>query len=476
MGWPCAGRALFAFLPLFLLFFIPPLSAQTTDFPDHVWMRQANAGSAASSPLSSPPSWVHPVAPTTSQPIEWAFIELSPASPSVDGRVSSLHPPVFFWTWGESHAPFVVSYYTLDSSCGQSKISLSEFGKPALSGTLTWSLPGASVVQPIDDHAPALLQNPLPASAWASLSTTEGQNKSAILPPFSISFSGTVQVPYMKEVEEHYLVKSADAAGNAIESCQSSRSSALVTFALPVHSARAYGVEHGEPLFLKLRPADREQLSLSSGFWRADLSSRLPFSSVLALNGIPISSTRYAHYSMLKDEVGFWSISRQENDTSEWPNKPNDSMSFSPSISTNFSHLFLSPSELDSQGRAFAYQYSQQMLYPFPLGRSNLTLEWSDDFNDKWNASFPLLTRAPSGIAGAVAENATAILADERAHAASLQSSPYRGLIRVLLSNSNSWRGAQADYFQPSSLAPAAGGLLMLGAGLLLMFYLRQKV
>ncbi|MCL6088850.1 MAG: hypothetical protein M1530_01655 [Candidatus Marsarchaeota archaeon] len=420
-------------------------------------MRQANAGAAASSPISSPPSWVHPTTPTTSQPIEWAFIELSPASPSVDDHVSSLHPPVFFWAWGEHHASALTSYYTLNPACGESKISLSEFGKPTLSGTLTWSLPGASVLQPLDNHAPALLQNPLPASAWASLSTTQGPNKSAVLPPFSLSFSGMVQVPYMREVVEHYMLKSKDAAGNTIESCQTSYSSTLVTFSLPVHSARHYGVEHGEPLFIKLRPADREQLSPSSGFWRADLTNRLPFSSLLALDGAHISSTRYARYSMLKDEVGFWSIGRQEN-------------------AGNFTNLFLEPSELDAQGRAFAYQYSQQMRYPFPLGLSNLTLEWSDDFGDKWSASFQLLTRAPSGIAGAEAKNATAVLEDERAPAASAQSSTYPGLIRVFLPSSDSWRGAQADYFQPSSLAPAAGGLLMVGAGLWLVFYLRQKV
>jgi hypothetical protein len=79
------------------------------------------------------------------------------------------------------------------------------------------------------------------------------------------------------------------------------------------------------------------------------------------------------------------------------------------------------------------------------------------------------------------AENASAILADGRIAGAQAlddpktSSSTYPGLIRVFLPSSDFWRNAQADYFQPAMLAPAAGGLLMIVVGAWLVLYLRQK-
>ncbi len=414
--------------------------------------------------------------PTVYQPIEWAFIELSPASPSVNNRVSSLHPPVFFWVWGESHASTLTKTYTIDSQCGDSHISISEFGTHRIEGTLSWSLAGESRTQSLDAHSPQPLSNPLSNSTWKNLSTTPGPNTTANLPPFSISFQGQVVMPYMQEVEEHYLVTYTDSKGNTISHCETAHSSKIVEFALPVGSRRTYGVEHGEPLFLKLRPADKEQLSLASGFERVDISNRLPYDSNIFINSTSISSSRYAHYQMLKDEAGFWSINRTEGADTQWTNAP--ATPFPPSMFINYSNAFLLPVELDAANRSFAYQYFHDMKYPFPLGDAHLNLKWTDDFMDNWSADYDLLTHAPVAVTGTHAEAAGVAAADERLAAPAIQSSSTSrfatGLVKLALPSSSNWRETSAIFFNPVLLPLGIGIIGLAGLGFYVMMRMRK--
>ncbi|VVB57121.1 Uncharacterised protein [uncultured archaeon] len=459
-------------------------AAPLSDFPDHAWMRQANAGAVALSPVSTPPDWVHPMKPTVDQPIEWAFVELSPASPSVEDRVSNLHVPVFFWMWGERHASTLSDTYVIDPECGASTISISEFGAPRVEGTLVWSLAGQSASQSFDSHSAQPVQSPLPNSSWQNLNTTQGENGSAILPPLLISMQGRVVVPYMQEREEHYLVTYTDSHGNTVSHCETNFVSQLVDYSLSVGSQRAYGVEHGEPLFLKLRPADREQLSPSSIFERADISNRRPYESDLALGSAPISSSRYAHYALEKDSAGFWSITRKEitGADTQWKPAPPGSRApnsnaplFPPSLSVNSTDRFLQPAELDAANRSYAYQYFQGLHYPFPLGPSTLVLRWSDDFMDNWSASFPLLTHAPAAIVGVEASNARAQIADVRAAAPPANAQNQTGLLQASLPVSQNWRDTSASFFPPGLLPLGIGTIFIAALGLWLALRLRGK-
>lgn len=456
--------------------------AQISDFPDHNWVYSQNMGVAESSPLSTPPSWVHPTKPSVFQPIEWAFIELSPASPSVGDHISNKHPPDFFWVWGERHAPSLTYTYSLSPSCDPSQIKISEFGKPGISGTLKWSLPGASIVQSLDEHSKPLLANPLAKDAWESLRTAEGENHTPILPLFSISFVGSVSVPYLKEVEEHYLVKSSDAHGNVIEHCESRFSTSVVFYRFPVASSRNYFIEHGDPLFLKLRPADLEQLSLASGFDSAQLSNRRAFSTKFMPNNSLALYTRWAHYSFSKDEVGFWNIERREGVQEKWadgiPSEP-----FLASVKSNSSTFFIEPIELDEKQRSFAYQYFQAIKYPLDLGFLSIAYELEDDFGDHWNSSFLILTRSPSAISGVVMENSSLILQDERLKDLPnaqlqplIQNISKPGLNAQKLPSSDFWRQSLAFYFAQAPVLLERFVFVFLGIFIVLSFWMNRKL
>jgi len=406
--------------------------------------------------------------PGPEQPFYWAYFAFSPASPSVGTHISNLHPPSFFWLWGESHAKSLE--WDEKPSCGQEPdhVELLESGAPRLRGEAIWSLEGEEIRKSLSDSSPEPLQNPLSPSAWSNASVREGANSSPLFSSFSLQFDGSVIMPYWRTELRHVVVKRYDTKGGLIsESCESNYHSSLTDYSYGVASAKSYGVENGALLSVKISPADREQLSIGSALRRVDFSSRRPLLTSISLNSTPISTTRYSDYAYLHDGTGFLFINRTEREPStRWDSPPSSPFSlppssFSPLMSVNSSSFFLCPTALDPFNRTYAYQYQHKLVYPFPLGPSNISLVWQDDFNDKWNASWLLLTRSQTGIVGSDAAGASAVVLDPRAPPAELEKIENGPLLSAKITPTNQMRGAQAFYLPSISLPLLAGGLLL---------------
>jgi len=451
-----------------------PLFAQSASFPNHTAIYRANSALASTEPQGWRPISISSTTPTIEQPFYWAWFSLSPASPSVDSHISNLHPPSFFWLWGESHKSSLRSEYVIDSECGISYAQLDEAGKARLSGEVVWSLENETAVRELTPDSANPLTNPLSLSAWSSASVREGPNLTSIFSKFNINFRGLVIVPYQRTEMRHYLVELTDSFGNRIEKCETDFSSRILDYSYAVGSARSYEVENGALLSVKISPADGEQLSFGSALRRVDISSRRPHMMEVKANHSAISTTHYADYSYLREETGFLFISRQErNATTKW-GQPEVSAPFASSLHANSTSLFLRPTSLDAQNNSFAYQYHSLLTYPFPLGLSNVTLAWQDDFGDVWNASWILMARSHGWIAGTNTDNAMAFHTDARAPPAKVEKKD-GPLPSANLPQSDFWRGAQAFFPSSPSLPLIAGGLLLAPFALWLFLLLKRR-
>ncbi len=424
-------------------------------------MLARNLQAVASLSHEAKPSWVVEEQPSVNQPITWAYFYIGPASPSSSGRVSNLHPPQVFWNWGEHHEAHVEESVQSGPPCdGVITTTLNNPGEPVLSGTLIWSAADKSATAPHSASSPNPALSPLAPTAWldANLHTTEGANRTSILPPLTVSFDGYVNVEY---VRSRYFPRPVyDAKGNFV-GCVPDSSIEIFTASRRLVSSRVWPIEHGEPLFMRLAPADGEQLSLHPNARLLTLANRNARQLSISLNSTSLASSRFTRYEIKSEEFGFVSVRRAEIEAaSEW-NVPASSDTSSYLLEANSTFLYLLPTALDAQNRSFAWQFSQFLRYPLPLGISQLGLALEDDFGNKWNYTWAMRTRAGSGIGGPDAKAASLNLLDSRV---TPQMPSFvdlgGGVFRARLLPSDKWREAQAIFFTPSSLPLIIGGLI----------------
>ena len=421
------------------------------------------------------PSWVVEEQPIVSQPITWAYFYIGPASPSSSGHVSSLHPPQVFWTWGEHHESHVEESHPSGPPCdGVITTTLNSSTDLILTGVMTWSAGNQSASAPHSADSANPATSPLPPAAWldGNLPTGEGTNLTPILPLLNVSFDGYVAVNYTKS--QYYPVVDRDANGNFI-GCHSGSLSEPVSLHRPVHAWRVFSIEHGEPLFMRLEPADGEQLSLHPNARLLTLTNRNPKHLSIFLNNTLLTTSRFSRYDIVSEEFGFESVRRVDIEPqTEWAVPlPPDADSSSYLLDANSTHLYLLPTSLDEQNRSFAWQFSQFLRYPLPLGVSELALRLEDDFGDKWNTTWQMRTRSGTGIGGLNQQSASLHLLDGRVSASLPPADDLGGGVsRSRLPSSDKWREAQAIFFTPSRLPVLLGGIL----GIIICAYLFVKV
>lgn len=457
---------------LFVSLFLSALSsAEPLDSPPHAEVLAHNQQAAASLSHDFKPSWVSEHAPSVEQPITWAYLYLGPASPSVSGRVSSLHPPAVFWTWGEHHESHVEENHTSGPPCNEElKTTLSNPTTPVLTGVMTWSAGTQNISVPYEAQSANPVASPLSSAAWLdeNLPTIQGPNQSSVLPPLTISFDGYVLVNYTRSSES--VVATFD---KGVLTCLLHPTIDNFTASRRVTASRNWSIEHGEPLFMRLEPADGEQLSLHPNARLLTLANRNPQHLSIFLNSTLLAASRFSRYDIASDEFGFESVQRLDIEPmAEWAvSILSDTSTYL--LNANSTFLYLLPTALDEQNRSFAWQFSQFLRYPLPLGVSALGLKMEDDFNDQWNITWQMRTRSASGIGGLESQTASLNLLDARANPLLPPATDLGGgASRARLPPSDQWREAQAIFFTPSRLPLLFGGIF----GILICAYLFVKV
>lgn len=471
-SWASSRLCFFLFTSLFLSALS---SAEPLDSPQHADTLAHNLQVISALPHDTKPSWVSEDVPSVGQPITWAYLYLGPAAPSVSGRVSSLHPPAVFWAWGEHHESHVEESNPSGPPCnGVITTTLNNPSEPVLRGVITWSAGNQSVSAAHPDSSINPAASPLPPAAWLdeNLPTGEGGSMAPILPPLNVSFDGYAQVDYIRS--RYFLRPTYDINGN-FAGCVPDSLVESFTASRRVTASRSWSIEHGEPFFMRLEPADGEQLSLHPNARLLTLTNRNPQHLFIFLNNTLLAASRFSRYQTDSDEFGFESVQRIDiTPVAEWSVQlpsPADPSSYL--LNTNSTFLYLLPTALDGQNRSFAWQFHQFLRYPLPLGVSALGLKMEDDFNDQWNTTWQMRTRSASGIGGLNPQRASLHLLDERVNPPLPPATDLGGGVsRARLPPSDQWREAQAVFFTPSRLPVILGGII----GIIICAYLFTKV
>ncbi len=463
---------LLVYLVIFLvLAFSSSVFANLYDSPPHASVLANNMLAVRSLSHSDKPSWVVDDGPNPFQPITWAYVYVGPASPSSSNDISSLHSPSIFWNWGEHHkTPYISS--EPENECGPHVYELTALGNATANFSMSANLDGQTITQPLDNSS-----NPFNLSfskvQWAAVRSNNRTASPSPLPPLTVTINGTVYVPY-HFYEKYFIIEYAPVLGSSdlAPVCTLVEDEYDTVYSRSFSANRTWGVEHGEPLFIRLEPIDGEQLSLHPNARLLTLTNRNPMLLSFLLSGQPLVSSRFSRYNTSSDEFGFQSVQRVgAGPEAEWANVvPNDSSSYL--LEANSTFRYLLPTALDAKNRSFAWQFNQFLRYPLPLGESNLSLVLTDDFRDIQNASWQLRTRSSAGIGGANPQNASLHLLDDRVNASLPPLTDLGGGVSSAnLPPSTKWRGAAAVFFTPAGLSLLLGGVI----GIAICFFLFTK-
>ncbi len=417
------------------------------------------------------------------QPIFGAYVAFPVASPSVDGRVSDLHLPLIFWAWGEGHAPSLGRPIPADGECDPGYESLTETGPATLAGTLVWTLGNKSIGQELAGDSPDPLQMPaFKPSDWEALQTQEGPNRSAVLPNLTLDFEGQVKASYVY-FNQHFEKEAGGLAGGSggqISNdyyCRLVQTQEVRTYTRAVSAQANWSVEQGQPLWMLVQPAGGEQLSWQPQAQVAVMANRQQERGELETSSGNWSSPE-AEYADTTDEWGLITIHRIEIT----PSQEMVDIHSPATLSSNSTFAYLQPDALDAQSRAYAWQFAHHLQGGLPLGRTNLTAHFYDEFGDEWQQDWKMYTRAGSGIVMG-AEGAKAVLTDSASSAPEIKQSQIGaegtapaaqtkwGAVVLAgfyeISGSDTVRPTQAVSWKPGPM-PALAGWLPLGVVILL--------
>ncbi|MDD2655888.1 MAG: hypothetical protein PHQ80_04455 [Candidatus ainarchaeum sp.] len=142
----------------------------------------------------------------------------------------------------------------------------------------------------------------------------------------------------------------------------------------------SYYVENGNVTFFTARPVLGEQWYRNNHFDNLVFSNKRMYKSEIYLDGAKVGEAHVLNFSIYNDTYGAWFInsSRDENYTN----------------TTMGEHeIIYSPIPMIHNNESFRYLYEENYSYS-GIGRHNLTLVLTDDFNRTYNYSKELLSRA----------------------------------------------------------------------------------
>jgi hypothetical protein len=348
-------------------------------------------------------------APSPSDPFNFASLHILAAHPSVSGEISSRHPPLIYWIWGESHVQSLNSEKP-SGKCPPGAISIEQAGKAKIGSMLaTYSTPAMSLSVPITGSpaTPAILPGDLEIEPWAK----PGSNKS--VPIFlNITITAAISAPYIvRETDSQYLCSEKCTAQGCTKICSCIRFSRSYRreFTRLLSDSQSYPIQPGSPSFLLSSPPLGYALAYSPSIRIIILSSREPSEIRLFSNGSQFAWFVPFSYNISRNGFGASCVDRAENNAS-------GSLIFE---ARHLSALQLSPKNTS----AFFLLASP---YPNSTGRSNLSMVFYDEFGDLFDYSAPIVLRLPSQF---IAQNAS--LAQPEKSAATLQAprSPNRPAI-----------------------------------------------
>ena len=378
------------------------------DWPGHAGALRDNLALAANlSPSSVHPSDVAQQPTSLEHPFSYAYFKVLGAAPSVDGRISDLHPPKVFFAWGEKHSPH--ESVSKMGECSVSEWEIGQNGSAWLNGTMTWSLDGQNYTMRVENGSEDPLEMNVPAAAWAGLTVRRAADGSPRLPNLTMTFDGVVGVQYRHREKVENSGRAPNQGGMAnIRFCGPGEEKIdQRNYTVPVNFSRTYEVETGEPLLVLLQPVDLEQLEYAPKLQAAALLSRQPQRIQMGAGELAWAQANFSQYYPEKDEFGFMSVRRlpKEEDRARYATS-------GPLVRTfaNSSHAYLQPGALDGQNRSFAWQYYMRVQMDesvLPPGEANATVFLEDEFGDGWSALWTVRTRRGCGIGGSDADHAS---------------------------------------------------------------------
>ncbi len=378
------------------------------DWPDHAGARAANLALVPllnPSPVQPPDVLAQPT--SIEHPFSYAYFRVLGASPSVDGRISDLHPPTLFWAWGEKHSPHET--YSQVGECSISEWEIGQNGSAWLNGTMTWSLDGRDYAQRIENGSMNPLAMNVPAAAWANLTVRRAADGLPVLPNLTMSFEGVVGVQYHHREKVENSGGGHDQGGiTNIHSCGPGEEKIEQrNYTIPVRFNRTYGIESGEPLLALLQPADLEQMRYAPRLETAALLARRPRREWMGAGDHTWAQANFSQYYAQKDEFNFTNIRRlpADGDSTQYATSGDGVQAFA-----NSTYAYLRPEALDEQNRSFAWQYYMLVKTDeeaLPAGSANATLVIEDDFGDGWSRLWVIRTRQGCGIGGLAADDAS---------------------------------------------------------------------
>ncbi|MFA5412255.1 MAG: hypothetical protein WC350_02835 [Candidatus Micrarchaeia archaeon] len=142
----------------------------------------------------------------------------------------------------------------------------------------------------------------------------------------------------------------------------------------------SYYVENGNVTFFTARPVLGEQWYRNNHFDNLVFSNKRFYKSEVYLDGVKVGSAHVLNFSIYNDTFGTWFI----NSSQDYNNT---------NVTMGEHEIVYSPTPLIHNNESFRYLYEENYSYS-GIGRHNLTLVLTDDFNHTINYSRELLSRA----------------------------------------------------------------------------------
>ncbi|PIT83959.1 hypothetical protein COU37_05765 [Candidatus Micrarchaeota archaeon CG10_big_fil_rev_8_21_14_0_10_45_29] len=396
-------------LLLFLLFLTPALFSS---IPHKEIASHNEKTLAQNSPSKILPKEISAQAPSISNPTEYAYFHIGPASPSIlsasapasknspsppaqnssspspltlaDEKIyiSALSPPEIYYAWGEFHPSKFSIKKESSPLCPQDLYEFEAAGESTLEGKFLFSLDGMQKEISFDANAKLPIFPPFSKEEYSSLST-KGENNTASLPKLTANFIGILSIPYNTKRIYYERINSCS-GGFCSSSCQPAASQYLQTFQIPLKDEKEWLVQHSEPEFFLLQPIDGEQLQLNEKAQAIILSNSAPSNISFSINNKTITA-QFTDYEIIEDEFKFLQIKRIKR-LQPILSEENDSLLF-----TNSSNSFLNASHLGA--KPSAWQLYSLIKAPLPQGGSQLAITFEDDFNNLHKKAFLLQTK-----------------------------------------------------------------------------------